>query len=146
MVCADCGAAALAAASGAAPLGLGRQAFAGEKARADQVVIYHTNDVHGHLQSDGSSAVGIDYVAGLHASTPNSLLVDAGDATQGMPVVSLSKGASAIELMERCRLRRHVPGQAGVSVPTRGYVQRPLKGPCPGFSSRRPGHGRSLRV
>ena len=93
-----CGAAALAAASGVVPLGQG-QAFASEGARAEQVVIYHTNDVHGHLQGDGSSAVGIDYVAALHASTPNSLLVDAGDATQGMPVVSLSKGASAIELM-----------------------------------------------
>ena len=98
VVAGACGAAALAAASGVAPLGQG-QAFASEGARADQVVIYHTNDVHGHLQGDGSSAVGIDYVAALHASTPNSLLVDAGDATQGMPVVSLSKGASAIELM-----------------------------------------------
>ena len=98
VVAGACGAAALVAASGVAPLGRGR-AFASESARADQVVIYHTNDVHGHLQGDGSSAVGIDYVAALHASTPNSLLVDAGDATQGMPVVSLSKGASAIELM-----------------------------------------------
>lgn len=98
VVAGACGAAALAAASGVAPLGQG-QVLAGESARADQVVIYHTNDVHGHLQGDGSSAVGIDYVAALHASTPNSLLVDAGDATQGMPVVSLSKGASAIELM-----------------------------------------------
>ena len=98
VVAGACGAAALAAASGVAPLGQG-QAFASEGARADQVVIYHTNDVHGHLQGDGSSAVGIDYVAALHASAPNSLLVDAGDATQGMPVVSLSKGASAIELM-----------------------------------------------
>ena len=98
VVAGACGAAALAAASGVAPLGQG-QVLAGESARADQVVIYHTNDVHGNLQGDGSSAVGIDYVAALHASTPNSLLVDAGDATQGMPVVSLSKGASAIELM-----------------------------------------------
>ena len=98
VVAGACGAAALAAASGVAPLGQGR-AFASEGARAEQVVIYHTNDVHGHLQGDGSSAVGIDYVAALHASNPNSLLVDAGDATQGMPVVSLSKGASAIELM-----------------------------------------------
>lgn len=98
VVAGACGAAALAAASGVVPLGQG-QAFASEGPRADQVVIYHTNDVHGHLQGDGSSAVGIDYVAALHASIPNSLLVDAGDATQGMPVVSLSKGASAIELM-----------------------------------------------
>ena len=98
VVAGACGAAGLAAASGVVPLRQGR-AFASEGARADQVVIYHTNDVHGHLQGDGSSAVGIDYVAALHASAPNSLLVDAGDATQGMPVVSLSKGASAIELM-----------------------------------------------
>ena len=98
VVAGACGAAALSAASGVAPLGRG-QALASEGARADQVVIYHTNDVHGHLQGDGSSAVGIDYVAALHASAPNSLLVDAGDATQGMPAVSLSKGASAIELM-----------------------------------------------
>ena len=62
VVAGACGAAALAAASGVAPLGRGR-AFASESARADQVVIYHTNDVHGHLQGDGSSAVGIDYVA-----------------------------------------------------------------------------------
>ena len=98
VVAGACGAAALAAAPGVAPLGQD-QAFASEGTRAEQVVIYHTNDVHGHLQGDGSSAVGIDYVAALHASNPNSLLVDAGDATQGMPVVSLSKGAFAIELM-----------------------------------------------
>ena len=98
VVAGACGAAALAVASDTVPLGRER-AFASEGTRAEQVVIYHTNDVHGHLQGDGSSAVGIDYVAALHASTPNSLLVDAGDATQGMPVVSLSKGASAIELM-----------------------------------------------
>lgn len=98
VVAGACGAAALAAVSGAALPG-GEQAFASQEARAEKVVIFHTNDVHGHLQGDGTSAVGIDYVAALHASMPDSLLVDAGDATQGMPVVSLSKGASAIELM-----------------------------------------------
>ena len=98
VVAGACGAAALVAACGVALPG-GEQAFASQETRAEKVVIFHTNDVHGHLQGDGSSAVGIDYVAALHASTLNSLLVDAGDATQGMPVVSLSKGASAIELM-----------------------------------------------
>lgn len=64
-----------------------------------QVVIYHTNDSHGYLQGDGESIVGIDTVAALKESTPGSVLVDAGDATQGLPLASLSMGADIIELM-----------------------------------------------
>lgn len=66
---------------------------------ADEVVIYHTNDTHGYLSGDGSSIIGIDQVAGLKESTPGSILVDAGDATQGLPLASLTKGADVIELM-----------------------------------------------
>lgn len=91
------GAAVLASPVGA-PLFAAEPAFA-DDAPADQVVIFHTNDMHGHLQGDGSSTVGIDLVAGVRATVPNSLLVDAGDAMQGMPIVSLAKGASAVELM-----------------------------------------------
>ena len=89
-----------ACAAGAAAVGsreFAGLALAGETP-AEQIVIYHTNDIHGHLQGD-ESTVGIDLVAGLKQATPNCLLVDAGDATQGMPIVTLSKGASAIELM-----------------------------------------------
>lgn len=64
-----------------------------------QVVIYHTNDSHGYLQGDGESIVGIDTVAALKESTPGSVLVDAGDATQGLPLASLSMGVDIIELM-----------------------------------------------
>lgn len=66
---------------------------------ADEIVIFHTNDTHGYLQGDGASVVGIDYVAGLKASVPHALLVDAGDATQGAPLVSLTQGSAAIDLM-----------------------------------------------
>lgn len=38
-------------------------------------------------------------LAGLKESTPGSVLVDAGDATQGLPLASLTKGADVIELM-----------------------------------------------
>ncbi|HIW47659.1 MAG TPA: 5'-nucleotidase C-terminal domain-containing protein [Firmicutes bacterium] len=68
-------------------------------AHSEQVVIYHTNDTHGYLAGDGSSIIGIDQVAGLKESTPDAILVDAGDATQGMPMASLTKGADVIELM-----------------------------------------------
>ena len=70
-----------------------------EEDTADEVVIYHTNDTHGYLSGDGSSVIGIDQVAGLKESTPGSILVDAGDATQGLPLASLTKGADVIELM-----------------------------------------------
>lgn len=96
---------AAAAASGvAATCALGASAAradgaAAHDAPADEIVLYHTNDTHGYLQGDGASVVGIDYVAGLRRATPHSLLVDAGDATQGMPLASLEKGASVITLM-----------------------------------------------
>ncbi len=72
---------------------------AGTEDTTDEVVIYHTNDTHGYLSGDGESIVGIDTVAGLKESTPGSILVDAGDATQGLPLASLTKGADVIELM-----------------------------------------------
>ena len=106
VVAASCatGATVLASAPGAPafaaepPAASGSDGSSGETP-ADQVVIYHTNDMHGHFVGDGTSTVGIDLVAGMRVATPNSLLVDAGDAMQGMPIVSLAKGASAVELM-----------------------------------------------
>ena len=76
------------------------RAYSAESAGpASQIVIFHTNDTHGYLQGDGTSVVGIDYVAGLKASEQYALLVDAGDATQGAPLASLTEGSAAIELM-----------------------------------------------
>ena len=57
-----------------------------------QVTIYHTNDTHGYLEGDGESIIGLPLVAGLRNADPDSILVDAGDATQGLPIASLTKG------------------------------------------------------
>jgi 2',3'-cyclic-nucleotide 2'-phosphodiesterase (5'-nucleotidase family) len=62
------------------------------------ITILHTNDMHGSLISS-SSAIGADMVAAVKNATPNSLLVDAGDATQGNSFATLSKGQSVIDLM-----------------------------------------------
>lgn len=70
-----------------------------EEQASGQIVIYHTNDSHGYLAGDGESVVGIDQVAGLKEATPGSILIDAGDATQGLPLASLTQGADVIELM-----------------------------------------------
>ena len=61
-----------------------------------KTVILHSNDVHGAL-------AGYAYMPALkaayEAAGADVIVVDAGDFTQGNPYVSLSKGHSAIELM-----------------------------------------------
>lgn len=59
------------------------------------ITIYHTNDMHGHLDE----GIGIGRVAALKKSTEASLLLDAGDATQGAPLATLSNGGYIIDLM-----------------------------------------------
>lgn len=64
------------------------------------VTIFTTNDMHGNLANDPkSNTIGIVQAAKIKASTPNSLLVDAGDATQGASFASVSQGADVITMM-----------------------------------------------
>ena len=63
---------------------------------AGQIVILHTNDVHGAIDGYAKiAAVKSDY----EARGADVLLFDAGDYIQGDPSVSISQGATAIELM-----------------------------------------------
>lgn len=71
-----------------------------------QITIFHTNDMHGRLldafnKSDPPvlTQIGSDYTASIKRSVPDSLLIDAGDATQGLPFSTISKGADVIKLM-----------------------------------------------
>ena len=61
-----------------------------------KTVILHSNDVHGEI-------MGYAYIAALKAKLESRgaevILADAGDFSQGDPNVSLSKGASAIEMI-----------------------------------------------
>lgn len=76
----------------------------------EQIIIYHTNDSHGYVQGDGEKITGIDMAAALKKNTPDSLLVDAGDATQGLPIASINKGAGVIELMNIAGYDLMTPG------------------------------------
>lgn len=67
------------------------------------ITIFHTNDMHGHMLDTYNSSktlttIGTDYVVAIRNSVPGSLLVDAGDYSQGMPFANGSKGADAIKL------------------------------------------------
>ena len=61
------------------------------------VTIFTTNDIHGVVE--GSGAVGMVQAAAIKASTPNALLVDAGDATQGASFATVSQGEDVIRMM-----------------------------------------------
>lgn len=67
--------------------------------RDHQVIVFYTTDIHGRL-SAAPDIIGMDAIAALKKSTPNSLLVDAGDYIQGNPLVNLTKGENAVRLMK----------------------------------------------
>ena len=60
-----------------------------------EVVIFHTNDIHGHVDE----GVGLARVAAMKKNTENALLLDGGDAIQGGAVATLSNGEDVVKLM-----------------------------------------------
>lgn len=74
---------------------------AGTQSREPAVVtIYSTNDIHGVVaESPDDGVIGLTQVAGIAASTENSVLLDAGDATQGAGFATVDNGAHVIEVM-----------------------------------------------
>lgn len=66
---------------------------------ADSVVIFTTNDIHGTMVGDEEATIGIVQTAAIAASTPNALLVDAGDAVQGGAFATVSEGEDVIGMM-----------------------------------------------
>ncbi len=73
--------------------------FAACAQKTREATLLYTTDVHGRIVS-GDKAIGMDTIAAVHAATPGSLLVDAGDYLQGNPIVNLSQGKTAIEVMK----------------------------------------------
>ncbi len=66
-------------------------------ANEPEVVILHTNDMHGALVEE-STVIGSDSVAALK-KLDDAILADAGDATQGVALASQSKGEDVIKIM-----------------------------------------------
>lgn len=74
-----------------------------------KITILHTNDIHGRFVRDNNS-IGMDILATIKKENPNSVLLDAGDTTHGLPFVTLSKGQDAIDLMNDVGYDFMVPG------------------------------------
>ncbi|MCL1964712.1 MAG: metallophosphoesterase, partial [Firmicutes bacterium] len=80
-----------------------------------KVVILHTNDVHGRAMTDlTAGTLGYATIAqikkDLQEMGASVLLLDAGDASQGMPIVNLSFGKAAMEFMNAAGYDAMVPG------------------------------------
>ena len=80
-----------------------------------KLVILHTNDIHGYAVTDPSQpSVGYaqikQYKMDAARLGANVLLLDAGDASQGQPIVNLDKGASAFQFMNATGYDAMCPG------------------------------------
>jgi 5'-nucleotidase / UDP-sugar diphosphatase len=80
-----------------------------------KLVIVHTNDVHGYAVTDPSEpSVGYaqikQYCTDAKATGADVLLLDAGDASQGQPIVNLDKGVNAIKFMNAAGYDAMCPG------------------------------------
>jgi 2',3'-cyclic-nucleotide 2'-phosphodiesterase (5'-nucleotidase family) len=79
-----------------------------------KLVILHTNDTHGGDVAVAGKSIGTAGVAKLaedyEAAGAEVLVISAGDATQGDPLVNLSKGATAIDFMNLAKYDLMVPG------------------------------------
>lgn len=81
-----------------------------EKANTNnKITILHTNDMHGRFQRT-DKVIGLDVVAAIKNQTKNSILVDAGDTTHGLPFVTLSKGQDAVDLLNATGYEYMAPG------------------------------------
>ncbi len=84
------------------------------KVDSASLTVVHTNDTHGRILEGKYDGMGFakvsSYVKGLEAEGKDVLLLDGGDTTHGMTLVSLSEGAAAIEIMNTMGYDAMVPG------------------------------------
>ena len=103
-------------------MGLAAPALAAEESENGKIVILHTNDVHCGIdpatdeESGAVTNVGYAGVAAYKAEmeaqygAENVTLVDAGDAIQGGPIGTLSKGSYIVDIMNEVGYDFAIPG------------------------------------
>ena len=91
--------------------------FASEESNEDlsgKLVLIHTNDTHGADVAVPEKSIGTAGIAQLakdyEAAGAEVLLISAGDAIQGDPLVNLSKGANAVTFMNNAGYDIMIPG------------------------------------
>lgn len=78
-----------------------------------QLVVLHTNDSHGRIKEDGTSMgmSAVKYLADRYENAGASVLIlDAGDTLHGLPIVTASRGESAVNVMNAVGYSAMAPG------------------------------------
>ncbi len=79
----------------------------------EDLVILHTNDIHGRIEVD-DGLMGIPYISSLidqhREDHDNVLVMDAGDTVHGRPITNLLDGESTVEVMNEAGYDIMVPG------------------------------------
>ena len=73
-----------------------------EEVASDKFTIMHTNDIHGrleYLEDKYSPSIGMGRVKAFKDQVKPTLLVDAGDAMQGLPISNYTKGMDMVKVM-----------------------------------------------
>ena len=96
-------------------LSFGFNAMASDLPMSGTLVILHTNDMHGQAVANlGTGTLGYASIAKIkkdyEALGATVLLLDAGDASQGTPLVNLSKGETAFAFMNAAGYDAMAPG------------------------------------
>lgn len=63
------------------------------------ITIMHTNDIHGRLAGNGKDVLGMARLKTYKDLIEPELLIDAGDAFQGLPISNFSKGMDMVHMM-----------------------------------------------
>ncbi|MBR3622994.1 MAG: bifunctional metallophosphatase/5'-nucleotidase [Selenomonadaceae bacterium] len=85
-------------------------------ASAEEIVFFHTNDMHSRLleTDDGKKSIGLavlaSYINNFKKSNPSTLWFDAGDTLHGMPMINISRGENMVKLLNAAGLDAMTPG------------------------------------
>ena len=72
---------------------------AGYQPESETFTIMHTNDIHGRLEGNGKDVLGMARLKTYKNRMNPDLLIDAGDAFQGLPISNFSKGKDMVKVM-----------------------------------------------
>lgn len=80
-------------------------------AMSKDIIILHTNDIHGGVDNNVSLPCLAQYKKTLQSSGAQVALVDAGDALQGSALAERTKGAAVLRLMQQTGYDFMIPGR-----------------------------------
>ncbi|MBM7687329.1 multifunctional 2',3'-cyclic-nucleotide 2'-phosphodiesterase/5'-nucleotidase/3'-nucleotidase [Enterococcus ureilyticus] len=72
---------------------------AGYQPESETFTIMHTNDIHGRLEGNGKDVLGMARLKTYKNRMNPDLLIDVGDAFQGLPISNFSKGKDMVKVM-----------------------------------------------